>query len=447
MKIKDFFLKKRILSLIIFVLYGFVVSYFTMSEYEKSQKYLSNILEIWESEIGKSIANSDYLFVSKIATSFDKSMFKYLHIFSNETSIYTYPNELKTNCGDPYVRDLTHYGQKVGVIESCLDKSKIVLNIITSRQMIFANVLLIIFAFFVSYIPLVRYKKSLLSFLFCLEDWASIKESILPIDSDKVEDELSNKMKELVRRIVLQQRSAQEELVLLQKTKEFSEIATQVAHDIRGPLAALNFALKSKNDEKKNEVLKIAADRINQIANSLLNSYSKKSIQPLTDELPLVHCSRCNITELLVCVENIILEKKCTFESENWILLQKDIRFEDLENVCEIDLSKFGRILSNIIENSIQAIKFIPQIIVNVEIKNNFLELTISDNGEGISKEVIPHLFQKGATFNKDNGTGVGLYFAKSYLQSIQGNIRLQSEIKVGTKVLISIPLIKSNFN
>lgn len=66
----------------------------------------------------------------------------------------------------------------------------------------------------------------------------------------------------------------------------------------------------------------------------------------------------------------------------------------------------------------------------------------VCDNGNGISKENLVRVFEKGFT-TKANGTGQGLAFVKAQIESWGGEIDIESEVGVGTKVTFSVPLPK----
>ena len=70
--------------------------------------------------------------------------------------------------------------------------------------------------------------------------------------------------------------------------------------------------------------------------------------------------------------------------------------------------------------------------------------LAIKDSGRGIPSEVLPKLMRKGETYHKEGGTGLGLYHAKSSVESWGGTIELFSEVGQGTEVRVSLPRVQS---
>jgi signal transduction histidine kinase len=80
---------------------------------------------------------------------------------------------------------------------------------------------------------------------------------------------------------------------------------------------------------------------------------------------------------------------------------------------------------------------------INIYIRHTPEQITVSieDNGIGISEEDLKHLtdrFFRGTNAINIQGTGLGLHIVKKYLEVIDGNISFSSELKKGTKVLLT---------
>ena len=102
-------------------------------------------------------------------------------------------------------------------------------------------------------------------------------------------------------------------------------------------------------------------------------------------------------------------------------------------------------VITNLFSN---AIKFTPEkghININASRQNNFIEISISDSGIGISKDNIPKLFQienNASTLgtNQEKGTGLGLPLCKEFVEKNEGKIWVESELGQGTKISFTIP-------
>ncbi len=138
-------------------------------------------------------------------------------------------------------------------------------------------------------------------------------------------------------------------------------------------------------------------------------------------------------------------------ENENLILTgtsKKNINFVNLLNqdhIVEVDINTISMVFRNIINN---AIKFTPKK-GKIEIESfdigNFIRIDIRDNGVGIDRENLPKLFRKDIKFSTlgtdgEEGTGLGLIVAQSYVQMHGGELHIESEKDSGTIVFFTLP-------
>lgn len=211
-----------------------------------------------------------------------------------------------------------------------------------------------------------------------------------------------------------------------QRSKALAKIASQVAHDVRSPLTALNLIINSLKDvdEEKRVVLREATNRINDIANNLLSKPNKDDLETTSELLPAL-------------VDSIISEKRIEYRSRG------DIKLElSLENsygiYSNVSAGQFKRILSNLINNSVEAIRETGgRISVRFEQDLNFAKLIIEDNGKGIPESVLSELGKAGKTYGKTKGNGLGLAHAKEMLAMWNGQLEIASQLNKGTRVTI----------
>ena len=100
-------------------------------------------------------------------------------------------------------------------------------------------------------------------------------------------------------------------------------------------------------------------------------------------------------------------------------------------------------IIKNLCENSVKyGASVIDVKIIDI---GNYLEISVSDNGEGIAKNELKSIFEKFYRIQSNNihntkGLGLGLYFVQKIVSKYQGKIDVKSEIKVGTEFKINLP-------
>lgn len=112
-----------------------------------------------------------------------------------------------------------------------------------------------------------------------------------------------------------------------------------------------------------------------------------------------------------------------------------------------IDVLKIESALNNLIANACKFTKEEGQVelSLNCKEKEEILEITISDTGIGIPKQEMAYVFeryyQSSKTSQDKDGTGIGLYLAKTYTEQHGGQISLDSEEDRGTVITLSLPL------
>lgn len=226
-----------------------------------------------------------------------------------------------------------------------------------------------------------------------------------------------------------------------QKLREYSgyqilaaigQISFHIAHDMRSPLSVLEAYVKRDNstfDPDEKEFKSAAARSIKKLlhmANDLVD-YAKASKIEKT------------VTNLERFLNDCVIMEARSKASE------KNIRMRC--NVCEninanIDSYKIGRVLVNLINNSVQAISHNDgEIIVFAKSDiNNNLTIEVADNGKGIEKEDISCIFNSFYTSGKVKGIGLGLSYCKQVVEAHGGTIDVQSEVSKGTTFTIRIP-------
>ena len=95
--------------------------------------------------------------------------------------------------------------------------------------------------------------------------------------------------------------------------------------------------------------------------------------------------------------------------------------------------------ISNIIKNCIEHSKDNSNILIEVDENNVYSQVVIRDNGTGIDKEDLPHIFErfyKGRNSNNES-CGIGLSLAKSIIEKSNGNIYVESKVGKGSTFTI----------
>ncbi len=237
----------------------------------------------------------------------------------------------------------------------------------------------------------------------------------------------------------------QSERIRHQGERALSDLAAQVAHDIRSPVAALEAVLSKDRSipGADRELLHAAATRIRGIADSLLREYrSRSSASSSKGGPPHAHVATARL--LYPIIESSIREKCAVYSpgGANRITLSCDQ--SALNCFVRVDPVELGRTISNLLNNALEASSSDCQVRVVLAVKGVNVLVSIIDEGKGIPAELLPRLFKKGMSIGKDSGSGLGLYHAKVFSESAGGNIGISSTEGVGTAVTISLPMAPS---
>lgn len=210
-------------------------------------------------------------------------------------------------------------------------------------------------------------------------------------------------------------------------------LTSQVVHDIRSPLSALDIAIKENTSIPDVEKLLIrkAVSRIHDIANNLLSRYKQKDVNMVEN---------CSKPALIADVfHNVISEKRIQLHDTN---IETIVQFEDetFGLFAKIIASEFERAISNLIDNAIEAITQQGQVFLTLKESNKFLILCINDNGCGIPEDILPAILNGNLSLKK-NGAGLGLSRAKNLFEQWNCKFILQSKMGTGTSISIHLPI------
>lgn len=220
---------------------------------------------------------------------------------------------------------------------------------------------------------------------------------------------------------------------------------TNITHEFRTPLTVILGLSNHMQTEK----------RLSQgETKSYLKAIDRQGAHLLSLVNQLLSMSRINAGmdspewqkgNIVVYVQMIIDSFRLYAKSKNIQLL-----FTHNEPVIEMDFVPYymDDIMQNLLSNAIKFSHSGSDIFIQlVTEKQRDVVLTVSDNGKGISKQEIEHifdLFYQGSQSEKNNGTGIGLSYCRQLVETMHGKIKVESEEGKGTIFTVALPLQQS---
>lgn len=223
-----------------------------------------------------------------------------------------------------------------------------------------------------------------------------------------------------------------------EKLAAIGSLVTGIAHEIRNPLAGMSGNLELAMDptlepELRTKVSKNVfkeVDRLNRIITELME-YAKPEKVPVNP----------------VQLDQILKEVLELVQKDPQVPQALQVQ-RDLAPVPEVrgDHDKLKQAFLNIILNAVQAMEqsSSPRLTISTQMHAQFVEVSVKDNGCGISEETKKKMFEPFVT-TKPRGTGLGLAVTHKILESHQAQIEVDSKVGEGTNFRMLFP--RENFD
>lgn len=268
---------------------------------------------------------------------------------------------------------------------------------------------------------------------------ADVNRLILKIDRGASYQELDQaivQVQQLAIQVQALERSQAENL----KALAVADLAKRVAHDIRSPLSAIAVGISriESADPQLFRLISAANSRLQEIASNLLVTSRTHIEMPthvqldeLTDKAFHTFCLRRTI-------ESVVEEKKLEFSEYDVNFVIDAERYSG--DFCLGSKIEFERMLSNLLNNSIQALTGHGLIKVTLFTSHSHHQLRIEDNGCGIPQDYLAKIGERNFSYGKKDGNGIGIFSAKQFIESLNGRFEISSLQNVGTRISIQLP-------
>lgn len=242
----------------------------------------------------------------------------------------------------------------------------------------------------------------------------------------------------------------EENIKVLNKTKEFNLLIrnffTNMSHELKTPINVIYSGVQMITMDlqlpNENKILRSKAYlktmkknclRIIRLINNFLDTTKLESGS--------IKLSKRN-SDIVYTIENIVQSVASYLKDKNInIIFDTDVE----EKIMSYDEEVIERILLNLLSNSIKFSNDRKDIYVTVMDKNDRIIIKVRDDGEGIPESKLDIIFERFGQANSSlsrecEGTGIGLYLVKLFVELHGGTIEILSEEGFGCEAIIELP-------
>ena len=251
------------------------------------------------------------------------------------------------------------------------------------------------------------------------------------LDMVRMNQALQEKVAEL-KKSYLDLYEARHRLLRSEKLATIGQAITYVGHELREPVTAIGGLAKSINRgglseeevRSQSQLIYQRTVRLARFINFCLNFVRLGEPQRGSLEPQKGVCYKINNLVAEVCAEVLAGIKE---EGSPGAKIKQDLK-PDLPPVC-VDTEQVKHVLVNVIENSLHSVTGLPEgeILLGGDWDNDWVRISVADNGVGIRNEDINKVFEPFFT-TRPGGYGLGLAFARQILETLGGRIAAESE-------------------
>lgn len=226
-----------------------------------------------------------------------------------------------------------------------------------------------------------------------------------------------------------------------------TEFVSIVSHQLRSPLTALKWSLNllsshesrlDANERQYLEIIREGNERMIKLVNDLLNVSQ-------IDQGRLSY-TRENF-DIVQLVGSLVSELKGLADANN---IKLEIKSAADQIYVNADKQYITMVLNNFMDNAMKYIPGTGQVEISLNQDDKFLTVKVKDNGIGIpadeQKNIFHKFFRSAAVMrHKTEGTGLGLFLAKAFIEAHGGKIGFTSTESQGTTFWFTLPLNRAS--
>ncbi|MCF0200093.1 MAG: HAMP domain-containing histidine kinase [Bacteroidales bacterium] len=241
---------------------------------------------------------------------------------------------------------------------------------------------------------------------------------------------------------------------ILKKQEEISilkyNMVNNMTHEIKTPISTISLACQALQDnnfqkdqtlvETYINVISEENDKIKQLVEEVLNTVRLNRLNKIPNPEPF---------SLHEVVETTAKMHKLSAEAKN----AKIILNLMAENDTVVgDHVHVGNAISNLIDNALKYSKGNPEVIISTENRSDNIVVQVQDNGIGIPRKELPHIFDEFYRVDTGNlhnvkGHGLGLHYVKTVMTYHKGKVSVKSDTKTGSTFTLTLPIQQNSAN
>lgn len=229
-------------------------------------------------------------------------------------------------------------------------------------------------------------------------------------------------------RNVTERLKMEEQLRKTEMLNVLGELAAGIAHEIRNPLTSLKGFIQLLHGEITGysmyfNIIMAELERIETIVNEFLVLAKPQAVQYINANIVKIMKETIDLLHAQAIMENIEIIT--------------ELKSERILFYCEPNQIK--QVFINIVKNAIEISRKGSKIHITINVETDYIRVTVSDQGEGISEEKRKRLGEPFYT-TKERGTGLGLMVSYNIIKQHGGKIEVESEIGKGSTFHILLP-------
>lgn len=222
-----------------------------------------------------------------------------------------------------------------------------------------------------------------------------------------------------------------------------------MTHELKTPVASISLAAQMLSDPTVTK----SDDMVKRLSNTI--RHESKRLVLLIDtvlQTSILDKNKSSIKMIPQDINDLILRVTESFaikvENTHSGVLKTDLKAANA--IAEVDDLHFTNIIFNLMDNAVKYSSPERPLIIEIKTHNEYsnLIIEISDNGIGIDKASLKHIFEKyyrvpTGERHDIKGFGLGLAYVHNMVKRHNGTITVESELSIGTKFTISLPVYK----